>query len=105
MSIFLKLFKYISWNLFDSSSIDDYFTELRQTMYGKIDKVPSEDIMRADVDHPASEFAQKFQVMCPVLGSDINYDPPPFSAGSDSAMVMLYVPFTGEKRCLPVIRT
>jgi hypothetical protein len=86
--------------LFSNHNINDYFTELSQMMYGEINEVPSEDIMQADVDHLASEFAQKFQVMCPILGSgsDIEYDLPPFSPGNDSAMVTLYVPFTGDKK-------
>lgn len=83
--------------LFNLYNIEDYFIELRKKMYGEIDKVPSEDIIRADVDYLASEFAQKFQVMCPTIGSDIDYDPPPFSPGNDSVIVTLYVPFTGEK--------
>lgn len=83
--------------IFNPYSIDDYFIDLRKKMCGEIDKVSSEDIMRADVDHLASEVAQKFQVMCPMLGSDIDYDPPPSSSGNDSVMVTLYVPFTGEK--------
>lgn len=84
--------------LFNSYNIENYFAELRQKMCGQIDVVPSEDIMQADVDHLALEFAKKFQVMCPMLGNDISYDQPPFSPGSESEMVTLYVPFTGDKQ-------
>jgi hypothetical protein len=84
--------------LFNSYNIENYFAELRQKMCSQIDVVPSEDIMQADVDDLALEFAKKFQVMCPMLGNDISYDQPPFSPGRESEMVTLYVPFTGDEQ-------
>jgi hypothetical protein len=82
--------------LFERYSLDEYFTNLREKMRKEIDHIPSEDIMRADIDNLASEFARKYQVTCPVLGDDIAYDPPPFSPGNDSIIMAVYVPFTGE---------
>lgn len=83
--------------LFTPNHIDDYFVELRKRMCSEIDNIPAEDIIQANVDELASELAQRFQVTCPVLGNDIVYDPPPFTPGTDSVTVPLYVPFTGDE--------
>lgn len=83
--------------LFTPNYINDYFVELRKRMCSEIDNIPVEDIIQANVDELASEFAQRFQVSCPVLGNDIDYDQPPFTPGADSVTVPIYVPFTGDK--------
>jgi hypothetical protein len=83
-------------SLFQHGMVDDYFVNLRKTMCGEIDRIPAREIAQADADRLASDYSEKYQVACPALGNDISYDEPPFSASSDSAVVTVYVPFTGN---------
>src|SRR5262245_36188784 len=65
-------------------------------MCGEIDLIPADDIVRADIERLSTDFMERYQVACPVLGDDIVYDEPPFSPGGAPAVVRVYVPFTGE---------
>ncbi len=82
--------------LFTPHSVEDYFQQLWQSMNNVIDDIPAEEIEQAEPERLAAEVAKKFCVTCPVLGKKINYNQPPFSQGSRTFTVPLYVPFTGN---------
>ena len=82
--------------LFTPHSVEDYFQQLWESMNNVIDDIPAEEIELAEPERLAAEVAQTFCVTCPVLGKEINYDQPPFSPGSRTVTVPLYVPFTGN---------
>jgi hypothetical protein len=65
-------------------------------MNEEIDRIPVEEILRADAEQLASDLMEKYQVACPVLGEQRLYDEPPFDPGSNTAVVPVYVPFTGN---------
>jgi len=81
-------------------SLHDFFNSLRKKMYDEIDRIPQDDVLRADPDKLSVEFMDRYDVACPVLGEDISYDEPAFSPGSDHVAVTVYVPFAGEHQLL-----
>jgi hypothetical protein len=83
-------------SLFQKSSVDDFIVSLRKKMVAEIDRIPRDDIVTADVDQLSAQFMERFVVACPILGEDISYDEPPFTAGDELVSINVYVPFTGE---------
>jgi hypothetical protein len=83
-------------SLFQQSSVDDFVANLRKKMVGEIDRIPPNDILKADAEQLSTQLMDKYAVACPVLSEDISYDEPVFSPGSEHVTVPVYVPFTGE---------
>src|SRR5438552_3608766 len=98
--------------LFDSMSAHDYIRHRCQQLLAEVRQIPDEQIIRLNPDQTAAEMAAKYEVDCPVLGSDFSYDDPPLSQDTHSDFfINVYVPFTGDKemfRChgsqYPMIR-
>lgn len=83
-------------SLFRLRSIDDYVVEVRAKMCAEIDRIPDDEIRKADAALLAAEFAAKYQVECPILGDDISIDPPSPAKGNNPTTIQCYVPFSGN---------
>jgi len=80
---------------FQPTTIDDHFKAFWSKIKTEVERFPQDQIVSADAEELSSQFAEKYKVECPVLGTDISYDAPPFSAETRYTVVAVHVPYSG----------
>ncbi len=82
--------------LFNWQGVEEYFKQFWQSLKPEIDRIPAGEIVLLDAEQYGTEMAAKYLVECPVLGTDIEAEEPPFSPGRTDFELTVRVPFTGD---------